>query len=361
MLKLRGVDFAKVNWPVLDQFEDRTVFQIREWIRFISECQNASPVIAEILDDGTPIGYFTGLVIRRLGFKILGSSFPGWTTPYIGFNLKKEGARREALKALEVFAFKDLKCVHLEVSDRLFRPEDSEQLGFDVGAYRSYETDLRQSEQEIFDQMSSACRRCIRKAEKSGVRIEEAHDDAFAEEYYEQLKDVFAKQSLVPTYDLNRVKSLIRNLLPTGHLLLLRALDPKGQCIATGIYPGMNKVAEFWGNASFRHSQNFRPNEFLHWYAMRYWKARGIEVFDWGGGGEYKEKYGVKPTSVPWFRKSRYQLIGALRQHGKKIFRFKQHILGTLRTLNANEKAHTDSFNEIANSTDDVSQTSSRK
>ena len=47
--------------------------------------------------------------------------------------------------------------------------------------------------------MDSACRRCIRKAEKSGVTVEEAHDLAFADDNDEQLKDVFAKQGKLPT------------------------------------------------------------------------------------------------------------------------------------------------------------------
>jgi hypothetical protein len=332
MLKLVRLDFAKVDWPSLDRFEDRTVFQTREWIQFIAESQNATPVVAEVCEGGSRVGYFTGLIIRRMGIRILGSSFPGWTTPYIGFNLPEAVPRKETLRALEVFASRDLKCMHLEVSDRSFHPGDGEELGFDLDAYHSYETNLTQSEEEIFNHMSSACRRCIRKAEKSGVRIEEVHDESFAAEYYGQLKDVFAKQGLVPTYGLDRVKSLIRNLLPTGNLLLIRALDPNGQCIGTGIYPGLNKIAEFWGNASFRHGQNFRPNESLHWYAMRYWKRRGIRVFDWGGGGEYKEKYGVTPIAVPWFKKSRYRLIANLRQGGKKIFDLKQRISGRLRT-----------------------------
>src|SRR3989442_1557306 len=83
--------------------------------------------------------------------------------------------------------------------------------------------------------------RCVRKAEKSGVTIEEAHDIAFADEYYEQLKDVFAKQGLVPTYDVERVRALVRHMEPSGNVLLLRARDPEGKCIATGIFPGFNK------------------------------------------------------------------------------------------------------------------------
>lgn len=330
MLKLYQLDFASVDWRLLDEFEDRTVFQTREWLEFIAETQKASPVVAEVRDGPSLAGYFSGLVIRRMGVRVLGSSFPGWTTPYIGFNLAAGFSREEALSALESFAFRELGCLHLEVSDRGFVPNQGQELGFAADAYRSYETDLTQDEESLFGGMTSACRRCIRKAEKSGVRIEEAHDEGFAAEYLDQLKDVFAKQSLVPTYGLDRVESLVRHLLPTGHLLLLRALDPEGRSIGTGIYPGMNKVAQFWGNASFRHSQHFRPNESLHWYAMRYWKARGISIFDWGGGGEYKEKYGGKPIAVPWLRKSRYRFLDSMRREAKRMFDFRQRIMGRL-------------------------------
>jgi hypothetical protein len=124
------------------------------------------------------------------------------------------------------------------------------------------------------------------------------------------------------------VRALIRHLAPTGRLLLVRAISPEGVCIGTGIYPAYNRVAEFWGNASFRASQILRPNETLHWYAMRYWKARGIEAFDWGGGGTYKEKYGPRPIAVPWFSKSRYRILGTLREQAAKVVRMKQVLAG---------------------------------
>jgi lipid II:glycine glycyltransferase (peptidoglycan interpeptide bridge formation enzyme) len=189
---------------------------------------------------------------------------------------------------------------------------------------------LRESEEEIFGAMDSACRRCIRKAEKSGVTIEESSDPEFANEYYSQLKEVFAKQSLVPTYGIQRVRSLINHLHPTGRLLLLRARDPKGKCIATGIFPGFNKIAEFWGNASVKSGQIWRPNEYMHWYVMRYWKKRGVEVYDWGGEAAYKEKYGCVRVDVPWLTKSRHKVIGRLRDEVKKMHARKQRLLGRL-------------------------------
>jgi hypothetical protein len=329
-MKCHIVAPSEVNWEFLDGFADRTVFQTRDWLNFVAETQRAAPVIAELQQDGKVVGFFSGLTFSRLGVKILGSSFPGWTTPYIGFNLLPGVSRAEALAAVETMAWNRLKCLHMEISDPHFTIEDGCELGFTCEYYTSYRTDLTQSEEKLFNNMDSACRRCIRKAEKSGVKIEETRDLAFADEYYDQLKDVFAKQGLVPTYDLERVRALVKNLASTGRVLLLRAREPEGKCIATGIFPGYNKIAEFWGNASYRSSQNLRPNEAIQWYALRYWKQRGVEVYDWGGEGTYKEKYGCKLHRVPWFTKSRYQIVSTLRNEAKNMYACKQRFLGWL-------------------------------
>jgi hypothetical protein len=75
--------------------------------------------------------------------------------------------------------------------------------------------------------------------------IQEANDKGFVDDYYSQLRNVFAKQHLVPTYGMGRVSALIRHLQPTGNLLL-RAIDAEGHGIATGIVPAMHDRAYFW-------------------------------------------------------------------------------------------------------------------
>jgi len=147
------------------------------------------------------------------------------------------------------------------------------------------------------------------------VTIEESQgDEFFVSDYYTQLQDVFIKQGLVPTYPKETVTKLIKHIYPTGRLLLLRARDPDGNCIATGIYPGMNKFAQFWGNASLRSGQHFRPNQAMNWSALKYWKNRGAECFDWGGEGVYKERYGCKKVTVHRFSKSRFTALPVLRR-----------------------------------------------
>ncbi len=331
MFLFRRIEPAEIPWEQLDSFPDRVVFQTQAWLNFISETQHGEWIVAEISNDAGLAGYFSGVVVRKAGFRMLGSSFPGWTTPYMGFNLVSGISRAAVLPSFEQWVFQDLKCLHFEVSDSNFTPEDAQSLAFSETFYESYSSDLTKSEEELFAGMSSACRRCIRKGEKSGVRVEEAHDETFADDYYAQLKDVFAKQGKTPTYGPDRVQSLVKHLLPTGNLLLLRARSPEGACIGTGIYPGMNKTAEFWGNASWREHQLLRPNETLHWYAMRYWKKRGAEVFDWGGGGEYKEKYGVVPLRVPWLYKSRYKWVSTARDRLRDLYYSTRPVIGRLK------------------------------
>jgi CelD/BcsL family acetyltransferase involved in cellulose biosynthesis len=329
-LKLEQLDHARVDWEELDAYADRNVFQTREWLAFVERAQRAKPVIAALQQEGKTVGFFTGLVIRRYGIRILGSPFRGWTTGYLGFNLQEGVSRRAAVQALLPFAFRSLRCMHIELRDRDLTLEDVHGLGFAYSAKTIFEVDLRKREEDIFAGMTSACRRCIRKAEKVGVTIEESEDLAFADDYYAQLRDVFAKQALVPTYDKERVVELIRHVLPTGRLLLLRARDGDGRCIATGIFPALNGRMYFWGGASWRSHQILRPNEALMWQAMRHWKARGVEWCDLGGGAEYKRKYGPGEVTVPFLWMSRLRALSAARTGAKKALKVRQAALGRI-------------------------------
>ena len=324
------VDNSQVDWDTLDRFKDRLVYQTREWIQFVADTQRATPVIAALQQGSKTVGYFSGLVCRRAGIRILGSPFPGWTTPSMGFNLLPGTPRWQALQALERFAFQELRCLHVEVSDQYSCAEDGIRLGFSCDVYDCLQTDLTPSEENIFGCLRKHCRTNIRKAEKNGVWIEEAHDEQFADDYYDQLKDVFARQKLVPTYDRDRTRRLIHYLLPTGRLLLLRARDSEGKCIATGIYAAVGKTAEYWGSASFGSKLHQKPNDVLCWYAIAYWKRQGIHSLSWGPRNAFKDKWASTPIAVPWFRKSRFALIGVGRRWARGIFDLKQHLVGNL-------------------------------
>src|SRR5215207_8451207 len=117
-LRLERIPFESCDWPAMDAFGDRVIFQTREWVEFVARAQGAEPVVAAVRDGARTVGYFTGLVVRRYGIRILGSPLPGWTTSSMGFNLEAGVSRGRAVEALTEFAFGTLRCLHLELKDR---------------------------------------------------------------------------------------------------------------------------------------------------------------------------------------------------------------------------------------------------
>jgi CelD/BcsL family acetyltransferase involved in cellulose biosynthesis len=330
-LTLRRLADDACDWSRMDAFPDRQVFQTREWLAFIADAHGGEPVVAAVCDGGRTVGYFTGLVTRRFGVRILGSPFPGWGTDYMGFNLEPGVSRRAAAEALLPFAWRSLGCHHLELRDRLLTRADVSGTPFVVTAKAGYECDLRRDEEELFRSLKGSVRTNIRQAKRLGVTVEEASDLAFADDYQAQLRDVYAKQSLVPPFGADRVRALIRHLHPAGLLLLLRARAPDGRCIATFISPAANRTMYFWGAASWRSDQHMRPNELLWWHAACHWRERGISVFDLGGGGEYKRKYGPVELAVPFLRTSRSGAVAGLRSAAERGFALRREVGRQLR------------------------------
>lgn len=326
MLHFEHLNVTLHDWDTrLNAFSDRTIFQTGAWLRFLESTQRGEVVIAALTDDHQILGYFSGLIVRKCGVSILGSPFHGWTTAYMGLTLSARVPRSAAVRALVDFAFERLRCLHLELMDRHVRTEDLDGLNRDFQVFCTYEVDLAASEDALLGKMTRQCRGCIRKATRCEVVVEEATDLSFADEYYDQLRAVYGRQGLRPAYDLQRVRELIRILQPTGSLLLLRARAPEGTSIATSISVGANSSAYLWGIASYLNYRILRPNELLLWYAMRYWKRRGIRTFDTVGLGQFKRKFGGYEIAVPWLRVSRSPWVAYSRVGAEAVVRWWLH------------------------------------
>ena len=330
MLSFERIDVS--GWgKILSAYPKRCVYQTPEWMSFVAETQRAEPVAAAIKADGRTAGHYCGLIVRRMGLRILGSPFQGWTTGYMGLLLTKDTLRRPAMQALSEFAFRELRCAYVEILDRHMTLEELDGCGYEHDVAAGFEVDMTPSEDDIFANFSKSCRWCVRKAERNGVIVEEADAQGFADEFCSQQVEVYGRHSLALPYGIDRIRALIKHVHPSGKLLLLRARDQDGNCMATGIFPGFHERFFFWGGASWRRHQRLLPNEAIQWFAIQYWKRRGIRFYDMGGGGAYKRKYGGREIRVPRFRKSKYPGLEKARMLAKKIMRSRRKLLGKLR------------------------------
>lgn len=317
-VRLERASLDDVPWDELEAQADRTVGQTRAWLDFLVETQRAEPVVARVLDGGSPAGWFSGAVVTRFGVRFLGSPLRGWTTAAMGFNLAPGADRAGAVGALPAFAFGELRCLHLEVADRALAAPEALATRLHAEELPGWQLDLQRPDDELLAGMNQMARRNIRKAERYGVRIEEVDPLApgdFADEYFAQVTEAFAKRRRRPPYGPDRVAALVRHLGPTGHLVLLRAVGPDGSPLATALFAGLpDSTAEFWMGASRRSAQGLFPNEPLMWEGMRRWRQLGAARFDFGGGGPYKAKFGGDPHVLVRLHASRFSSLDTARK-----------------------------------------------
>jgi hypothetical protein len=306
MISFRRISTEDMPWNELSDFAGANVFHTRPWIDFLADFLGAEPVVAAVQSDGQVQGYFIGLITKEFGLKILGSPFRGWNTYFMGFNLMPGISYHDVLQAFPKFAFEELKCYFLMIIDANVKRNELTGLPYHVREINNYAFDLTKCEEELFENMQNRyARRSIRRAVKKGVVVEETTDPGFADEFFAQYLEVNARKSLAPYFGLDFVRQMITHLLPTGNLLLLRARNSEGVCIATHIDLVFNKVAVAWGAASSHEYLHLNPNELIYWYAMKRLKSMRIDVFQLGDGvKQFKKKLGA-------FEVRAFRLMGA--------------------------------------------------
>lgn len=328
---LKRIAYDPASWDAIAaSHPEAEVYHGAAWLDYLAATQGAEPVIAEVLDAERHVGYFVGAIVRRYGFRILGSPLRGWVTPCMGFLLEEGSDRPAAAEALSRFAFADLHCIHVELADWHLTARQMEGSAYVTEVGRSLVVDLDHSEDEILGRVRRTTRQEIRKAVRAGLRAEVATDPGFADEFYGYLTAVFARQGLAPTYPIERVRNLIQIVHPTGQLLLLRIRTPAGATVATGLVVGRNRTAVAWGMAYDRTNDDFHPIELLWWETIRYWHAHGALRYDMGGAGDYKAKYGGIEVPTYHFYRSRYRVFTLGRSVIRHMVRARQVLVGRL-------------------------------
>lgn len=324
MYEFRIVEQDKIAWDKIESCYDHTVYKSQVWLEFLNKTQAIKPFVVEISFKDQLLGYFVGQIFKKI-FKIVASPFEGWTTSYQGLSFISPISVRERVAIYEElisYLFTNKICSMFQATDWQLETEAIKDSNLNYELLKGYKIDLNQTEEQIFKNFSSSsCQYAIKKSHKLGVEIREAKDlSQFAQHYYNQLLEVFGTQGLKPTYSINRVISLIDKLHQSGKLLLLEAVSTDGICLATGIFPGDNNIAFFWGGASYKKYQKYCPNEPIMYEAIKYWKNYGAAEFEFGGGSKYKEKYGPIPYVKPKIIASKYKGMLFLKSMAKKTF-----------------------------------------
>ncbi|MGL5257923.1 MAG: GNAT family N-acetyltransferase [Proteocatella sp.] len=315
------VKLEDLNIKEYYDFEDKLIYQTLPWIHFLMETQKVEPIIVKISLNDSYIGYYTGFLFSKFGIKIIGSPFRGWTTLYMGFNLQNGVERAAIVNPLWKFLSKKYHCLYMEIIDRYITNEDVENNGLIADVQETYIKDISSDIDTIHKSFSSTCKNQIRRYEKNDAVLKVCKpSDDFAETYYEQLVAVFGYQNLIPTYDVNRVKVLLRELSKLdGALYCTEMFNPEGKSIGTLLGFAYNTTCYLFGLASYREEKYYQA-DYLVWDSFMHWKELGYKCYDLVGVREYKLKFHPELITVPRIICCKAKVLITLRNLALKLY-----------------------------------------
>lgn len=323
MYKVREIQKEKLDIQEYYHLPNKSLFTTLEWIAYLSEDIKGKPCILRITDDNDQlVGYFTAMLVKKFGIQIAGSPFTGWSTVYMGFDVLDGVNRLDLIPYVKDFLFKYKHVLFIQIVDRNITVEDASAAGYHTEVANTLGLEVDKTDEELFKVFKTDCRNFIRQFERRGAVYERAEpNDAFAAEYYEQLKDVFAKQGLVPTYGVDKVRHILSYLKDGETVLCQRVRNPEtNESIATSIFLAFNGTFYFWGGASYRSGQHYRPNEYMLWRAIRFWRDKGYKNFDMVGVRDYKRKFGSHEVQYASILIAKYPVLIKLRKCAKNLF-----------------------------------------
>lgn len=297
---LKEINPSPKAWDeIIHRYRTAMLFHESVWLEHLERTQGGKRVLVMVLDGDRELGYFCGVVVRKGPFRVLGSPLRGWWTPLMG-PVVNDFRADKFLVALDQFC-RDHHIQYVELCSPLFQASLMESAGYVADKYKTHIMQIL-SPDKMWKRMATSARGHIRQAERKGVSIELAEGISVMDEYYAQLKAVFARRALTPPHSREIVLDLWTSLKPRNRFVVLRAVH-QGESIATFVGAFDEHTLYSLGWASWPEAYPLRPNDLIQWKAMNFAAERGLEFYDMCGGGDFGVKFGTEVIDrIRWRR-----------------------------------------------------------
>ncbi len=323
------------QWDTLVRgFPHCRVVHTRAWLRSLEACGKGRPLYLVFEKAGEVVGCLPGLLTSTGPFRIFGSPLPGWQTASMGplFDPTRISTR-ELVAALLPVLERQYGVHHIEMMSGSLDHAEMAALRFRGEPVYTYRAPLYPGDEaRALKAMKDSARRNIRRALKLGLIPVIEHDDAFVDEHYDQLCEVFTHGGNVIPFTRRRVLEYVRHMREAGHLQAVSVYLPDGQTnIATGLFTVDGKEMLLWMWTHRERYRWYRPTELMTWTVMQRAMAAGCESMDFMGRGDFKAKFGAEldGTRYRWVR-SRYVWLTLLRDAAERVYRWQQALRGRI-------------------------------
>ncbi len=258
-----------------------------EWLEFLRSEYAFDWHPLGIWCDDTLVGLFP-VMARRLGpFRLAGSPLMQViaSTPFLG-PVTAPGQFQDIGLALEGFLH-HYRFAHFEISlpYRLSETERdwAQKQGYTPETCEAVFLNLKgQGSLQLWEGLSTSCRRAIRKARAYGVDIIHPQADTFLETYSVMCQEVYRGSGRLPHLSASFYSHLLETFKNKNWVYCLLATY-QGQIIAGAIFLLHRQYACYLSGASFDQWQFLRPNNLLQWHFIEWAASQGYETYDMGG------------------------------------------------------------------------------
>ena len=164
--------------------------------------------------------------------------------------------------------------------------------GFVHEPHLNYLVALERSEADLWSGLSRSAKQRVRSAEKKGIKVVDAEDDATVDAAYRLLADVY-RRARVPLASPTMFAAARAELHARGMLRIVTAQLDERVVAARFLLLYKSRIVD-WYAGSDRSFASYSPTEYLVWEVLRWGCEHGYEVFDFGGAGRPDEPYGPR-------------------------------------------------------------------
>ena len=173
--------------------------------------------------------------------------------------------------------------------------------------FHGHKLNLAATPEALFDRLESSVRRALRKAEKSGLRVEFSHTLQAASEYY-ALHCQTRREHGLPPQPFNFFRRIHEQILAQNLGVVVTARQA-GRPVASAIFFHHGAGAVYKFGASLKAALDTRANNWVMWEAIKWLAAKGVKELQFGrtsmsneGLRRYKLGWGAQEYAINYYR-----------------------------------------------------------
>jgi lipid II:glycine glycyltransferase (peptidoglycan interpeptide bridge formation enzyme) len=309
------------------------IFQTPEMAEVYKQTKNYEPISLAVVDDSTDelLALVLGVIIKEMNgvFEPFASRSIILGGPLF-INCEKElQAFNMLMDAYEAGVGK--KALYTEIRMLHDIPEFSSLMpnhGYAFEDHFNALISLNKSKDELWNQIKRDRRRGIKKAQNSGVYIEEIQDKTEIDIAFNLIKETY-KNAKIPLADISLFKSIYDILLPKKLATILFA-KLKDEYLATQVALLYNSTINAFYTGAERNYLSLHPGDLLIWHLLEFGAGNNYKLFDFGGGGApnknenlrfYKSRFGTEFPNYGRYKKIHSPLKMKIAEKGFSVYR----------------------------------------